>query len=137
MNWQDIKTEIKARLYGVRHFFAIHHDRVAVMSGHWDDKATWENGKIPGSADTIYTNGFTITLDRDASIGEINARATLISRDGGGVIIETERSVYVRCGNIWAGRDTALALRTGPGSRVDVIGDMRGSKVGTALHYHA
>jgi len=38
--------------------------RKAVATGNWSDTATWDGGTIPGLNDTVYANGYTVTLDQ-------------------------------------------------------------------------
>jgi hypothetical protein len=37
--------------------------RYAVASGNFSNGATWDNGAVPTSADDLYANGFTVTID--------------------------------------------------------------------------
>jgi hypothetical protein len=38
--------------------------RKAVATGNWSATATWDGGIIPGLDDTVYANGFTVTIDQ-------------------------------------------------------------------------
>ena len=38
--------------------------RKAVATGNWSATATWDGGIIPGLEDTVYANGYTVTIDQ-------------------------------------------------------------------------
>lgn len=42
--------------------------RFAVANGNWNTGATWDNGSVPVAGDTVYSNGFTVTVDTDINI---------------------------------------------------------------------
>ena len=46
--------------------------RRAVANGNWSATSTWNGGVVPGNGDTVYANGFNITLDVDVNIGGAN-----------------------------------------------------------------
>lgn len=46
--------------------------RRAIANGNWSATATWNGGVVPGNGDTVYANGFNITLDVDVNIGAAN-----------------------------------------------------------------
>jgi hypothetical protein len=56
-------------------------DRWAVASGNWSSTATWNGGTLPGVADDVYLEGFTVTLDQNVTVASI--RQTI--RSGGTV----------------------------------------------------
>jgi hypothetical protein len=46
--------------------------RFAVASTSWNTPSTWDNGAVPVAGDTIYPNGFTVTIDTDISVDSLN-----------------------------------------------------------------
>jgi len=46
--------------------------RFATVTGAWSNTATWDNGAEPTSADVVYPNGFTVTIDKDISVDGLN-----------------------------------------------------------------
>ena len=42
--------------------------RYAVASGNWSDTATWNGGTLPTSADDVYSNNFTVTIDQNITV---------------------------------------------------------------------
>lgn len=46
--------------------------RRAVANGNWSATATWNGGVVPGNGDTVYANGFNVTLNVDVLIGGAN-----------------------------------------------------------------
>jgi hypothetical protein len=42
--------------------------RFAVASGNWSNTATWNGGTLPTSADDVFTNTFTVTVDQDITV---------------------------------------------------------------------
>lgn len=43
-------------------------DRWAVASGNWSDTSTWNGGTLPTSADDVWPNGFTVTIDQNITV---------------------------------------------------------------------
>jgi len=46
--------------------------RFAVKTGLWSDATVWDSGSVPVAGDTIYPNGFTVTIDTDVSVASLN-----------------------------------------------------------------
>ena len=44
----------------------------AIASGNWSATGTWNGGVLPGNGDTVYANGFTVTIDQNVNIGGAN-----------------------------------------------------------------
>jgi len=48
-------------------------ERYAVASGNWSALATWDGGvSLPGALDDVYPNGYTVTVDQDVTVTELN-----------------------------------------------------------------
>jgi hypothetical protein len=56
----------------------------AVKSGNWSDPTVWNTGALPTSADDVYSNTFTVTIDVSPTVLSIsNAAATGVTAGGG------------------------------------------------------
>lgn len=42
--------------------------RYAVANGNWSSTATWNGGTLPTSADDVYSNNFTVTVDQNVTV---------------------------------------------------------------------
>lgn len=46
--------------------------RFATATGNWSNTTIWDNGALPVAGDTIYPNGFTVTIDQDINVASLN-----------------------------------------------------------------
>jgi len=44
----------------------------AIANGNWSATSTWNGGVLPGNGDTVYANGFNVTINQDILIGGAN-----------------------------------------------------------------
>ena len=44
----------------------------AIANGNWSATGTWNGGVLPGNGDTVYANGFNVTINQDILIGGAN-----------------------------------------------------------------
>jgi len=44
----------------------------AIANGNWSSTSTWNGGVVPGNGDTVYANGFNVTINQDINIGGAN-----------------------------------------------------------------
>lgn len=61
--------------------------RYAVATGNWSNTATWNGGTLPTSADDVYANGFTVTIDQNVTVLSIQTSAQSPAVAGGGFIL--------------------------------------------------
>jgi len=67
----------------------------AVKTGNWSDTTVWNTGALPTSADDVYSNNFTVTIDQNVTVLSIrNESATSITAGGGFIL---NGSVTVNC----------------------------------------
>jgi hypothetical protein len=61
--------------------------RYAVATGNWSNTATWNGGTLPTSADDVYSNGFTVTIDQNVTVLSLrNTSGTGITAAGGFIV---------------------------------------------------
>ena len=46
--------------------------RRAIANGNWSATGTWNGGVVPTAGDTVYSNGFIVTINQDIDIGGAN-----------------------------------------------------------------
>jgi hypothetical protein len=103
-------------------------DKKAVASGNWSDTATWDGGTLPGAADDVYANGFTVTVDIDRIAGSV--------RNGSGAGIVAGGTFVLADGvtltaNVVGGNSTTAVLQftaAAPASSA-IVGNITGSTV--------
>lgn len=61
--------------------------RYAVATGNWSNTATWDGGTLPTSADDVYSNNFTVTIDTDVTVLSIRNTAQSPAVAGGTFIL--------------------------------------------------
>jgi hypothetical protein len=69
--------------------------RYAVATGNWSDTATWNGGTLPTSADDVYSNGFTVTIDVDVTVLSLRNEVTTGVLAGGGYVLNDD--VTINC----------------------------------------
>jgi hypothetical protein len=57
--------------------------RYAVATGNWSNTATWNGGTLPTSADDVYANGFTVTINQNIAVVSLQNTATTGVNAGG------------------------------------------------------
>lgn len=67
--------------------------RYAVATGNWSSTSTWDGGTLPTSADDVYANGFTVTIDQNVTVLTINNIAQSPAVIGGSFIINDGVSI--------------------------------------------
>lgn len=68
--------------------------RWAVATGNWSNTATWDGGTLPTSADDVYSNGFTVTIDQNVTVLSLNnGTGTGVPSSGGGFTCSTNRTI--------------------------------------------
>lgn len=52
--------------------------RFAIASGNWSNTAIWDNGALPTSADDVYANSYTVTIDQNVTVNTLRNDQLLI-----------------------------------------------------------
>ena len=69
----------------------------AVKSGNWSDTTVWNTGALPTSADDVYSNTFTVTIDTSPTVLSVrNTSATGVT--AGGSFVSTNNSTLTCTG---------------------------------------
>lgn len=45
----------------------------AITNGNWNSASTWDTNSVPTSADVVYTNGYTVTIDADVNVNQLRS----------------------------------------------------------------
>jgi hypothetical protein len=101
-------------------------NRYAVANGNWSSTSTWDGGTLPTSADDVFANGFTVTIDQNVTV--LSLRTTLIISAGGGFSISSSFNITA---DIYSGTTTCLTSTGGAGTTVNITGNLYGSTTST------
>jgi len=104
-------------------------DRWAVATGNWSSTATWNGGTLPTSADDVFADGFTVTIDQNVTVLSIRTTQRTGGTAGGGFILNA--GIIVNA-NIIAGNSTVLTRSTGSGASF-INGNITGVTSGTGI----
>ena len=83
--------------------------RYAVATGNWSNTATWNGGTLPTSADDVYANGFTVTINQNVTVLSLNTTAAL-GVNNGGTFALSGGTFNVVADTIQAGSSTCLSI---------------------------
>jgi hypothetical protein len=98
--------------------------RYAVATGNWSSTSTWDGGTLPTSADDVYANNFTVTIDQDVTVLSIRNTAQSPAVAGGGFVLSGTFTVSATGGGFITG---ATRLLTYTGSNCVLNGNITGS----------
>ena len=45
--------------------------KFAIASGNWSNPLTWNDGVVPSSVDTVYSNSFTVVIDQNINVASL------------------------------------------------------------------
>ena len=102
--------------------------RWATKNGNWSDTATWNDGTLPASGDTVYADGKTVTIDQDITVVSINTTQRTGGTNGGTFSVNTTRNLTC---NINTGSGHGLTCTHGAGTTLTVTGNVVGSTTTT------
>lgn len=61
--------------------------RYPIISGNWSNPLIWNGGTLPTSADDVYANTFTVTIDVDVTVLSLRNTAQSPALAGGGFVV--------------------------------------------------
>lgn len=103
-------------------------DRWAVANGNWSNTATWNGGTLPTSADDVFADGFTVTVDQDITVLSIRTTQRSGGTAGGQFSISGTRTVNA---NVTAGTTDCLVV-TATSASITINGNITGGSVSNA-----
>lgn len=83
--------------------------RFAVASGNWSSTATWNGGTLPTSADDVYANGFSVTINQNVTVVSLNTTATT-GVNIGGTFLVTSGTFTIVADTIQAGSSNCIQV---------------------------
>jgi hypothetical protein len=83
--------------------------RYAVATGNWSSTATWNGGTLPTSADDVYANNFTVTINQNVTVLSLNTTAASGVNNGGAFFFAAGNFTVV-ADTIQAGNGTVLTV---------------------------
>jgi hypothetical protein len=69
--------------------------RYAIATGNWSNPAIWNGGTLPTSADDVYSNNFTVTIDQNITVISVSNKAQSPAMIGGQFIINDGANVIL------------------------------------------
>ena len=82
--------------------------RYAVATGNWSNTATWDGGTLPTSADDVYANNFTVTIDQNITVLSLRNTAGAPAVAGGIFILTNGITVNTTGTGLVAGSATLI-----------------------------
>ena len=104
--------------------------RYAVATGNWSSTSTWNGGTLPTSADDVYANGFTVTIDQNVTVLSIRTTAQSPAIAGGGFILNSGLTLNATASGIIAGSSICLTYSSTSGLST-INGNIFGSSSGS------
>lgn len=114
----------------------------AVANGNWSNLAIWQDNSsgsfvastvLPGAADVVYWNNFTVTIDQDVTVLEIRNNSTTGVSAGGGGTVSTSRTINA---NLFHATGSLITISANSPSVVNINGNIPGT-VATASNLRA
>ena len=100
--------------------------RYAVATGNWSSTATWDGGTLPTSADDVYANNRTVTIDQNVTVLSLRTTATTGVSAGGLFNIPSGSSFNVTAINGFTAGSSSVLQILGSGTRI-LTGSVFGS----------
>ena len=105
----------------------------AVANGNWSALATWQDDStgsyvastvLPGAADVVYWNNFTVTIDQDVTVLEIRNNSTTGVTAGGTGTVSTSRTINA---DLFHATGSLITVSATSPSVVNINGNMPGT----------
>lgn len=105
--------------------------RWAVATGNWSSTATWDGGTLPTSADDVYADGKTVTIDQDVTVLSLRTTARSGGSAGGSFVVSTTRTITASGAGLVPGSSTVLNANASP--NITINGTVNGSSTTNAV----
>jgi len=111
----------------------------AVASGNWSNLAIWQDNSsgsfvastvLPGAADVVYWNNFTVAIDQDVTVLQIRNDSTTGVTAGGGGTVSTSRTINADLYHFRTFGSLIIISATSP-SVVNINGNIPGTVAGS------
>jgi hypothetical protein len=90
--------------------------RYPIISGNWSNALIWNGGTLPTSADDVYSNGFTVTINQNVTVLSIRNTAQSPAVAGGGYILLSGYILSATNTGIVAGSTTCVTYSATSGT---------------------
>lgn len=109
--------------------------RWAVANGNWSNTATWDGGTLPTSADEVYADGKTVTVDQDITVLILRNGTRSGGINGGAFTVSTSRTLTATNGFLGesATGGGMLQITAGVGTTVALIGNISAGALGNGF----
>ena len=101
-------------------------DKWAVATGNWSNTATWNGGTLPTSADDVFADNFTVTINQNVNVLSIRTTQRSGGTAGGGFTLNAGFNVT---GNVISGTTACLTIANASGTNI-VTGSVTGGTQG-------
>jgi len=113
--------------YGLLAYTPAPAEQYAVKSGNWNDTTVWSTGVVPTTG-TVYSNGYTVTVDANSSATVVTNVAGTVAVAGG--LFNIVNGVTLTA-NVFAGTTTCVTATSNV--TANIVGDVHGGS-GTAVY---
>lgn len=96
--------------------------RWAIANGNWSSTASWDGFTLPTSADDVFADGRTITVDQNIRVATLNTWQRVGGTTGGQFRV-TASGIYITASQIRAGASVCLYVTSGA-QNVNVFSDL-------------
>ena len=105
----------------------------AVANGNWSALATWEDDStgsyvastvLPGAADVVYFNNFTVDIDQDVTVSQLRNNSTTGVTAGGTGTVSTSRTINA---DLFHATGSLITISATSPSVVNINGNMPGT----------
>ena len=93
--------------------------RYPIISGNWSNALIWNGGTLPTSADDVYANGFTVTIDQNITVLSLRNTAQSPAVAGGGFLLSGTYTINATSAAGLTAGNAILLTYTGTGSVIN------------------